>query len=54
MFNKWTLGEDLLVKQFGIDPAEINDPKFDLLSHLGFTVLSSVARSHSISPNFTP
>src|SRR5207237_1174380 len=37
VFNKWTLGEDLLVKQFGIDPVEINDPKFDLLSHLGFS-----------------
>jgi ribonucleoside-diphosphate reductase alpha chain len=37
VFNKWTLGEDYLVKQFGFDAAAINDPKFDLLAALGFT-----------------
>jgi ribonucleoside-diphosphate reductase alpha chain len=37
VFNKWTLGEDVLVKQFGFEPAEVNDPRFDLLARLGFT-----------------
>ncbi|MBX9778685.1 MAG: vitamin B12-dependent ribonucleotide reductase [Xanthobacteraceae bacterium] len=36
-FNKWTLGEDLLVKDLGIDPAALADPKFDLLATVGFT-----------------
>src|ERR1700704_1734338 len=37
VFNKWTLGEDYLVRQFGLDAAEINEPRFDLLTALGFT-----------------
>jgi ribonucleoside-diphosphate reductase alpha chain len=36
-FNKWTLGEDLLVNDLGIDAAELNNPKFDLLAAVGFT-----------------
>jgi ribonucleoside-diphosphate reductase alpha chain len=36
-FNKWTLGEQILVNELGIDAAELNNPKFDLLSALGFT-----------------
>jgi ribonucleoside-diphosphate reductase alpha chain len=36
-FNKWTLGEEVLVNELGIDVAEINDPKFDLLTAVGFT-----------------
>ena len=36
-FNKWTLGEQVLVNELGIDAAELNDPKFDLLAALGFT-----------------
>ena len=30
-FNKWTLGEQVLVNELGIDAAELNNPKFDLL-----------------------
>src|SRR5262249_29751882 len=37
VFNRWTLGEDFLVKTLGVDAAQASDPKFDLLSHLGFT-----------------
>ena len=36
-FNKWTLGEAFLTKALAIDPARLNDPSFDLLTHLGFT-----------------
>jgi ribonucleoside-diphosphate reductase alpha chain len=35
-FNKWTLGEDF-VATLGIAPEKLNDPRFDLLSALGFT-----------------
>ena len=36
-FNKWTLGEQVVINELGIDAAELNDPKFDLLSAVGFT-----------------
>src|SRR5690348_1295493 len=35
-FNKWTLGEEL-VSKLGIAPEKLADPRFDLLSALGFT-----------------
>jgi ribonucleoside-diphosphate reductase alpha chain len=37
VFNKWTLGEEFCVKALGLEAAEINDPKLDLLSAIGFT-----------------
>jgi ribonucleoside-diphosphate reductase alpha chain len=37
VFNKWTLGEEFLVKALSIEPAELNDPKLDLLTAIGFT-----------------
>ncbi len=37
VFNKWTLGEEFLVKTLDMDAAAVNDPKFDLLATLGFT-----------------
>ncbi|MBX6427267.1 MAG: vitamin B12-dependent ribonucleotide reductase, partial [Variibacter sp.] len=36
-FNKWTLGEEFCVKQLGLDPAQLLNPTFDMLSALGFT-----------------
>ncbi len=36
-FNKWTLGEQVLVNELGIEPAALIDPKFDLLTAVGFT-----------------
>ncbi len=36
-FNRWTFGEEFLVKKLGVTPAQLADPKFDLLSHLGFS-----------------
>ena len=36
-FNKWTLGEDLLKNELGVDAATLASPSFDLLAHIGFT-----------------
>ncbi len=36
-FNKWTLGEDVLRNELGVDDEDFAAPGFDLLSHLGFT-----------------
>ena len=36
-FNKWTLGEDLLKNELGVDAAPLASPSFDLLAHMGFT-----------------
>jgi ribonucleoside-diphosphate reductase alpha chain len=36
VFNKWTLGEDCIAK-LGIPAEKLADPRFDLLSALGFT-----------------
>jgi ribonucleoside-diphosphate reductase alpha chain len=37
VFNKWTLGEDFLRDTLKIPAAKLDDPAFDLLTHLGFT-----------------
>jgi ribonucleoside-diphosphate reductase alpha chain len=36
-FNKWTLGEDFLLKTLDIPADAMAQPTFDLLTHLGFT-----------------
>ncbi|WP_127111864.1 vitamin B12-dependent ribonucleotide reductase [Shimia sediminis] len=37
VFNQWTLGEEFCTNVLGIPAEKLNDPSFDLLSHLGFT-----------------
>ncbi|ATX65015.1 vitamin B12-dependent ribonucleotide reductase [Roseinatronobacter bogoriensis] len=37
VFNQWTLGEAFCRETLGIPVAELNNPGFDLLRHLGFT-----------------
>ena len=37
VFNKWTLGEELLTGQLGVPATKLDDPAFDLLVHLGFS-----------------
>ena len=37
VFNKWTLGEELLTGALGFTSAQIESPGFDLLTALGFT-----------------
>jgi fructose/tagatose bisphosphate aldolase len=36
VFNQWTLGEKFCRETLGIPAAELNNPGFDLLRHLGF------------------
>ncbi|HUG60273.1 MAG TPA: adenosylcobalamin-dependent ribonucleoside-diphosphate reductase, partial [Methylomirabilota bacterium] len=36
VFNRWTLGEDEM-RSLGVTDAEMNDPAFDLLTHLGYS-----------------
>ena len=37
VFNQWTLGEAFCTQTLGIPAEKLNDPTFDLLSHLGYT-----------------
>ena len=37
VFNKWTLGEDFLTGKLNVSADKLNDPSFDLLTHLGFS-----------------
>ncbi|WP_315780566.1 vitamin B12-dependent ribonucleotide reductase [Bradyrhizobium sp. SZCCHNPS1003] len=37
VFNKWTLGEDFIVKHLGVTTDAIAAPTFDLLTAIGFT-----------------
>ena len=37
VFNQWTLGIEFCQKVLGIPEAQLNDPGFDLLRHLGFS-----------------
>lgn len=37
VFNKWTVGEDFLKDTLKISAATLNEPTFDLLTHLGFS-----------------
>ena len=36
-FNRWTIGEDFLTGTLKIEAETLNEPGFDLLSHLGFS-----------------
>ncbi|MTI15798.1 vitamin B12-dependent ribonucleotide reductase [Rhodobacteraceae bacterium RKSG542] len=37
VFNRWTLGDDLLTGTLGVPADQLDNPEFDLLSHLGFS-----------------
>ena len=37
VFNRWTLGEKLLTETLNVSAERLNDPAFDLLTHLGFS-----------------
>ncbi|HEX9882193.1 MAG TPA: vitamin B12-dependent ribonucleotide reductase, partial [Hyphomicrobium sp.] len=37
VFNRWTLGEKLLTEKLKVPAERLNDPSFDLLTHLGFS-----------------
>ena len=37
VFNQWTLGEEFCTGVLGIPREKLNDPTFNLLSHLGYS-----------------
>jgi ribonucleoside-diphosphate reductase alpha chain len=37
VFNRWTVGDEFLIKQLGLTPEQIDAPGFDLLGTLGFS-----------------
>ncbi|WP_298291599.1 vitamin B12-dependent ribonucleotide reductase [uncultured Litoreibacter sp.] len=37
VFNQWTLGEEFCTGSLGIPAEKLNDPGFDMLTHLGFS-----------------
>jgi ribonucleoside-diphosphate reductase alpha chain len=37
VFNRWTLGDTLLTETLGVPAEKLDDPEFDLLTHLGFS-----------------
>jgi ribonucleoside-diphosphate reductase alpha chain len=37
VFNRWTLGEKFLTEKLNVPAERLNDPTFDLLTHLGFS-----------------
>ncbi|MCH9765502.1 MAG: vitamin B12-dependent ribonucleotide reductase [Alphaproteobacteria bacterium] len=37
VFNRWTLGDAFLTETLGASKEQLDDPAFDLLTHLGFT-----------------
>jgi ribonucleoside-diphosphate reductase alpha chain len=37
VFNKWSLGEDFLLGTLKVPAEKLNDPSFELLTHLGFS-----------------
>ena len=37
VFNRWTLGDDLLTGKLGVSQEQLDDMEFDLLSHMGFS-----------------
>ncbi len=37
VFNRWTLGEQFLIEKLTVPAEKLNDPCFDLLTHLGFS-----------------
>ncbi|EEA96621.1 vitamin B12-dependent ribonucleotide reductase [Pseudovibrio sp. JE062] len=36
VFNRWTLGDDLLTGKLGVSAEQLEDMEFDLLTHMGF------------------
>ncbi|SDQ98335.1 vitamin B12-dependent ribonucleotide reductase [Pseudovibrio sp. Tun.PSC04-5.I4] len=37
VFNRWTLGDELLTGKLGVSAAQLDDMEFNLLSHMGFS-----------------
>jgi ribonucleoside-diphosphate reductase alpha chain len=53
VFNQWTLGTEFCKGTLGIPEDELNDPSFDLLSHLGFTKAQVEAANNHVCGTMT-
>jgi ribonucleoside-diphosphate reductase alpha chain len=53
VFNQWTLGAEFCKGTLGIPEAQLNDPSFDLLSHLGFSKKQVEAANHHVCGTMT-
>lgn len=53
VFNQWTLGEEFCKGTLGVPSALLNDPSFDLLTHLGFSKKQVVAANNHICGTMT-
>jgi ribonucleoside-diphosphate reductase alpha chain len=53
VFNKWTLGEDFLTGALKVPADKLNDPAFELLSHLGFSKKDIEAANEHVCGSMT-
>jgi ribonucleoside-diphosphate reductase alpha chain len=53
VFNQWTLGEEFCKGTLGIPDAQLNDPGFDLLRHLGFSKAQIEAANNHVCGTMT-
>jgi len=53
VFNQWTLGAEFCKGTLGIPEDELNDPSFDLLSHLGFSKKQVEAANNHVCGTMT-
>ena len=53
VFNQWTLGTDFCQGTLGIPAERLNDPTFDLLTHLGFTRAQIAAANDHVCGTMT-
>ncbi len=53
VFNQWTLGEEFCKGTLGIPEAQLYDPAFDLLTHLGFSKIQVAAANNHICGTMT-
>ena len=53
VFNQWTLGGEFCKGTLGIPETQLNDPAFDLLSHLGFSKKQVEAANNHVCGTMT-
>ncbi|WP_069300333.1 vitamin B12-dependent ribonucleotide reductase [Neptunicoccus sediminis] len=53
VFNQWTLGAEFCSGTLGIPAAQLNDPSFDLLTHLGFSKKQIEAANNHVCGTMT-
>ncbi len=53
VFNKWTLGEDFLMSKLKVSAEKLNDPAFEVLTHLGFSKKDIEAANEHVCGSMT-